>query len=398
MVLAIAFILALVVSVVITPLAIRAAWATGYLDRPEARKLHTAATALLGGAVVFVSALVAIAAARALRPGLWGRDTLFLLGGAVVAIGLGLWDDRFGMRPPGKLAGQAAAAAVFLASGSIPNLGLPPVGNATVTLVAMVALMNAVNFLDNMNGVVSGLSAIILAAFAWTSIARGAAGVATAQLAVAGACVGFLCYNFPRARVFLGDAGSIFLGYILGASAVLAFQGASPGWGRLGTLLLLGYPAFDLCFVVVIRLREGRKVYEGGQDHTNHRLASVIRCQTRTVLLLWASGVALCASGLTVLYLNRPLPTLLLSAVWMILLSWAGVRLSRVPVRSSAPLLPSDLPHGASPTPTTNGSASSSPSWRAVWSTTPRTSRSTSSPPGQTPASSSGSTPTTSDT
>src|SRR5256712_75090 len=121
MVLAIAFILALAVSVVLAPLGIRAAWATGYLDHPEARKLHTAATALLGGAVVFVSALIAIAAARALRPGIWGRDTLFLLGGAVVAVGLGLWDDRFGMRPPGKLAGQAAAAAVFLTSGSIPD-------------------------------------------------------------------------------------------------------------------------------------------------------------------------------------------------------------------------------------------------------------------------------------
>src|SRR5437899_3543583 len=111
MALAIAFLLGLVLSLLLTPVGTRLAWVTGYLDRPEARKLHTAATALLGGAVVFVSALVAIAAARALRPGLWGRDTLFLLGGAVVAIGLGLWDDRFGMRPPGKLAGQAAAAA-----------------------------------------------------------------------------------------------------------------------------------------------------------------------------------------------------------------------------------------------------------------------------------------------
>jgi UDP-GlcNAc:undecaprenyl-phosphate GlcNAc-1-phosphate transferase len=197
--------------------------------------------------------------------------------------------------------------------------------------------MNAVNFLDNMNGVVAGLSAILLAGFAWSSMARGATGLAAAQLAVAGGCVGFLRYNFPRARIFLGDAGSLFLGYSLGASALLAFDGAPQGWGRVGAVLMLAYPAFDLFFVVVNRLREGRKVYIGGKDHSNHRLASVIQCQTRTVLLLWLGGVALCVSGLAVLKLNHPLPALALSALWIILFLWAGARLSSVPVARSHP-------------------------------------------------------------
>ena len=94
---------------------------------------------------------------------------------------------------------------------------------------------------------------------------------------------------------------------------------------------MLAYPAFDLIFVVVNRVREGRKIYLGGQDHTNHRLASVLRCPTTTVLLLWLNGAALCASGLAVLRLNRPLPTLLLSGLWVTLLLWAGLRLSSVP-------------------------------------------------------------------
>ena len=255
MLLAAAFAIALVLSLVLTPLAIRFAWAVGYLDHPEARKLHTSATALLGGGAVFVSALLGWLAAR----GVWGaasdREVVFMLAGATLAFLLGLWDDRFGMRPSFKLLGQASAAVALIASGAIPDLGLPVAVNVFVTLLALVALMNAVNFLDNMNGMVGGLSAITLAAFAWASAARWAFGVAAAQLALAGACAGFLRYNFPRAKIFLGDAGSLFLGYSLGASAVLAFKNAPPGWGRLGPEVMLAYPAFDMFFVVVNRLR-----------------------------------------------------------------------------------------------------------------------------------------------
>ncbi len=332
-----AFGLAFFLSLVLTPAGIGLAWMTGYLDHPDARKLHTSATALLGGLVVFVSGLCGWSLFRLLSPGAPEREALWLLAGAVVVLALGLWDDRYGMRPLVKLAGQALAAALLLASGRLPGLGLPAPVEVLLTLLVLVALMNAVNFLDNMNGMVGGLAAITLAAFAATSSARGALGLAAAQLAFAGACAGFLPYNFPRARIFLGDAGSLLLGYSLGASAVLAFASAPPGWGRLGPVLMLAYPAFDLIFVVVNRVRDGRRIYIGGQDHSNHRLASVLRCPTRTVLLMWFSTAALCASGLVVLWLNHPMPALLLSAPWTILLFWSGLRLSSIPVRQNPP-------------------------------------------------------------
>ena len=336
MLLAAAFGLALLISLVLTPAAIRLAWTTGYLDHPEARKLHTSATALLGGAVVLVSGLAVWGMFHRVSRGGSEVEAPFLLAGALVVFLLGLWDDRFGMNPLLKLVGQAAAAAALLASGRLPGLGLPVPLEAALTLIALVALMNAVNFLDNMNGMVGGIAAVTLVAFGCTSAARGAPGLATAQFAFAGACAGFLPYNFPRARIFLGDAGSLLLGYSLGASALLACAAAPPGWGRSGPLLLLAYPAFDMIFVVVNRLREGRKVYEGGKDHSNHRLASVIRCPTRTVLLMWCSSAALCASGLAVLWLNRPIPALLLSGLWMVLLSWSGLRLSSIPVQPTS--------------------------------------------------------------
>jgi UDP-GlcNAc:undecaprenyl-phosphate GlcNAc-1-phosphate transferase len=278
---------ALLASYLVMPLVVRAAWAIGYLDHPEARKLHTSATALLGGAGVFTVALATWATAMPLMPHSpsdW--EAYYLLFGAAIALGLGLWDDRFGMSPSIKMLGQAAAATMIVAGGAVPQLGLPAGVEGILALVALVALMNAVNFLDNMNGMVGGIAAIAQLAFAWTSLERGANGIAAAQLALAGACLGFLPHNFPRARLFLGDAGSLLLGYSLGASALLAMKGAPPGWGQAGPVLMLAYPAFDLIFVVVTRLRDGRPVQQGGKDHSNHRLASVLKCPIRTVLLI----------------------------------------------------------------------------------------------------------------
>jgi len=324
-----AFALALVLSLLLTPLGVRLAWVSGYLDHPEARKLHTSATALLGGTVVFFSALVAwlISLGGTSAP---ARDVLCVLGGAAVILVVGLWDDRFGLSVHVKMVGQLSASALMLASGLVPDLGMGPVANVAVTLMAMVALMNAVNFLDNMNGMVAGLAAIALVGFAWGSITRGAFGVATAQLALAGACAGFLRYNFPRARIFLGDAGSLFLGYSLGASAVMAYVGLPRGWGLAGPFLALAYPMFDIIFVVVNRLREGRPVSQGGKDHSNHRLARIIQCQKRTVILTWLVGAALSASALVAQSLNSALPTLLLLALWGMFFLMAGLRLSSV--------------------------------------------------------------------
>ena len=332
-----AFFAAALLCFALTPLAIRIAWAIGYLDHPEARKLHTDATALLGGGVVFVSALAVWAIVMMFRPPMatdW--EAYYLIAGAALTLAVGLWDDRFGMQPGVKMLGQAAAATILIAGGLVPDMGLPIGIEAAITLVALVALMNAVNFLDNMNGMVGGLAAIALLGFAWTSLERGALGVAAAQLALAGACVGFLPHNFPRARIFLGDAGSLFLGYSLGASALMTLQGAAPGWGRVGPLIVLAYPAFDMIFVILTRMRDGRPIYRGGRDHTNHRLVSVLKCPKTTVVMLWASGAVLASAGISILHLNQPGPTLLLSGLLTILLCWSGLRLSSVPLASKA--------------------------------------------------------------
>jgi len=110
----------------------------------------------------------------------------------------------------------------------------------------------------------------------------------------------------------------------------MAYVGLPRGWGLAGPFLALAYPMFDIIFVVVNRLREGRPVSQGGKDHSNHRLARIIQCQKRTVILTWLVGAALSASALVAQSLNSALPTLLLLALWGMFFLMAGLRLSSV--------------------------------------------------------------------
>jgi UDP-GlcNAc:undecaprenyl-phosphate GlcNAc-1-phosphate transferase len=314
-----------------TPLVRRLAWVTGYLDHPEARKLHIAATPLLGGLAVALGALVGAnlgfwSLAMSLPPrGLWW------MAGAALAVSLGLIDDRFGMRPAPKMLGQAAAAWLFLQGGVYPKAFFGEFFGQAISIFWMVGLMNAVNFLDNMDGIVGGVSAICALAFAALLGIWGWPHEALFAIGLAGATMGFLRYNFAPARIFLGDAGSLFLGYCLGAMGLIA-AAAGPGLsGVLSTLLVLGYPLFDTTFVVLTRLADGRKVYIGGRDHTTHRMNRVVRGPRRTAASVYGITAALATSGI-LLGLNPGWQFgALLVVVWGLVLFFAGRGLARVP-------------------------------------------------------------------
>ncbi|MEP7027628.1 MAG: MraY family glycosyltransferase, partial [Candidatus Eisenbacteria bacterium] len=191
--------------------------------------------------------------------------------------------------------------------------------------------MNAINFLDNMDGIVGGVSAICALAFAGLLAYWGQIHGALFAIGLAGATLGFLRYNFAPARIFLGDTGSLFLGYALGALGLIAAS-TGPGFsGVLASLLVLGYPLFDTCFVVMTRIAEGRKIYVGGRDHTTHRVARVLRGPRRTALWVYAATTVLALSGV-VLGVNPgarfAIPLVL---GWTIILVVVGRRLARVP-------------------------------------------------------------------
>ena len=292
-----AFLAAAILTAVLAPLAMKLAWATGYLDHPEARKLHTSATALLGGPTVFVCALLTWILAMRLGPhapmDMTAYDVLF---GAAVAMGIGLWDDRHGMQPGVKMFGQAVAASTLLAGGAVPDLGLPVGIEAAVTLVALIALMNAVNFLDNMNGMVPGLSAIALTGFAWVSAARGANGIAAAQLALAGACAGLLPYNFPRARIFLGDAGSMLLGFFVATLMMLFALEGTLRW-FLAACVIFGLPILDTSLAVIRRALSGKNIFSGDRSHLYDQLVDRGMSVKKVVALFYLLALLAAAIG-----------------------------------------------------------------------------------------------------
>lgn len=255
-----------------TPAAALLARATGYLDHPDPRKHHPEPTPLLGGVAVAASLVAAAWIARDVfdQPVRWPRAGV--LGGAALSLVLGLIDDRRPMRPTGKLIGQIIAGATLVLWGARQGLLVENPALGLVSLIGVVALLNAINFLDAMDGIVGALIPITAAGFVAISLLYGADVDLALAWGMVGAGAGFLVYNAPPARIFLGDAGSHLLGFALAALTLQSLDD-SLTWAHAAAIgCILSYPLFDVVFVVVDRVACGRPIAVGSTDHTTHRL------------------------------------------------------------------------------------------------------------------------------
>lgn len=261
-------VIAVALSAVLTPVARVWAKKTGLLDLPSVRKAHQTPTPLMGGTAVFVA--VAVAAALC---GLITARTAAIAAGSLVVFAVGLLDDIKGMRPGTKLAGQSIAAALAVGLGLIVRVtGIWPI-DVLLTLVWLVGLTNSLNLLDNMDGISSGVAAIDALCIFFAATVLGDAQVSLIALCLSGAALGFLLYNFPPASIFLGDAGSMLYGFVLAGLGVLLANNATQGSDILAPIVLMGLPILDTTLVTVVRIAEGRRISQGGKDHTSHRLA-----------------------------------------------------------------------------------------------------------------------------
>ncbi len=290
----------------------------GIVDHPGERKVHACAKPLLGGFAVYVAFLATIAlnflAFRYakhspllesrltdifdLATGIGAvRSQLFgLTIGASVIFVTGLLDDFFGERFPVllKLAGQVFGALVLMSAGVRTSLwpdALPyDLHNSVLTLLWLVGFTNAFNLLDNMDGLVSGVALIASSILAFVAIQSGQFFVALILCAFSGSLLGFLRHNIYPSTIFLGDAGSLFIGYILGALALLQSYvtfGESSILGVLMPLIILSLPLFDTASVVWIRIREGRPIYRGDKCHLSHRLVDLGASQAQAVQMVY---------------------------------------------------------------------------------------------------------------
>jgi UDP-GlcNAc:undecaprenyl-phosphate GlcNAc-1-phosphate transferase len=274
---------------------------TDIVDRPSPRKLHVTPIPLLGGAamyVAFVSALL-LFGERFYIPQL-----VSILVGATLVSFLGIWDDRRMVSPLLKLMGQIAAALILVFTGVLVDLFPGTAIDVLVTLLWVIGITNALNLLDNMDGLSGGIAAIAAGYFLLLAAMGGQFLVGSLAAALLGACIGFLRYNFNPAEIFMGDAGSLFLGFVLAAVGIkLRFPGNTYAVTWMIPILVLGLPIFDTTLVVLSRLRRGKNpLTEGGKDHISHRLVERGWSQREAVLALY---LVACVLGGLALFLTQ---------------------------------------------------------------------------------------------
>ena len=313
-----------------TPLARKLGLHLHAVDQPDpTRKVHTVPTPRLGGVAIFLSTLIA---------------TLFLgeqykinqlagilVGSAFVSL-LGLWDDRFSLSPWGKLLGQFVAVGLLIVSGvSITTLRMP-VLNYTATGLWVVGITNALNLLDNMDGLSGGIAAIASGYFALMCSFTGQYLVGALSVAVMAACIGFLFYNWNPATIFMGDSGSLFLGFMLAAIGIkLRFPENVSFVTWMIPVIVLGVPVFDTTLVVISRLRRRlNPLTTPGMDHSSHRLTYVGLSRREAVLVLYCVAFIL---GLVALFITQAsvLESYLMGGVVLLVGLYALWRMERPP-------------------------------------------------------------------
>ncbi|MCD4689870.1 undecaprenyl/decaprenyl-phosphate alpha-N-acetylglucosaminyl 1-phosphate transferase [bacterium] len=334
-----AFALSMLAVLALTPALRSLATRLRFLDHPNRIKIHKSPTPLMGGIAVALASLASAAAALALVQYPYSARIVGFLAGGLIVVILGLADDANGMRPAVKLTGQATAAAVMILSGGVHGLPLHPVLGFCLALIWMVGLMNAFNFLDNMDGITSGLAAIATFGIFTLALGHGQTLTAIAAISVAGGTLGFLRYNFNPASIFLGDAGSLFLGYVVGGLSLRAVSYAgADSTALLIPVLMLGYPIFDATLVTVARLAEGRDVAVGGKDHSSHRLASLGLSARQTAACIYLISASLTGVAVYLSLFQRERLEILALATLAITggLLLLGIRLFRVPTTESS--------------------------------------------------------------
>ena len=304
-----ALVTAMVVALITTPVVKSLAFRVGAVDVPkDNRRMHDRPIPRMGGLAIFFGFLLSVLIYVELTPELTGM----LLGGVIIVV-LGIFDDIYALGAKFKLMVQIAAALVAVLSGNVIEvLSNPNVFSSDlwwelgwlaypVTIIWIVAITNAVNLIDGLDGLACGVSTISSLTMLVISLAVADGPVAVIMAALAGGCIGFLPYNLNPAKIFMGDTGSTFLGFIL---AVMSIQGLFKFYTIISfavPFLMLGLPIFDTCFAFIRRIAHGQSPMHPDRSHVHHRLIDMGFNQKQAVAVLYiiSAILGLCAVVLT---------------------------------------------------------------------------------------------------
>ena len=297
-------------AVVLTPLVIRLACRMGAVDRPGPRAVHKRPIPRIGGLAIFLAAMVVIGAVLVLDRGMHEasrsvqNQLVTLLGAATFIFLIGLVDDLRGLPARFKFLAELVAAAALCCAGvcisSVAITDTIPLSlggwGCALTVLWIVGVTNAVNLSDGLDGLAAGISALTCGTIAAFAIHRQDPVLSVLMLALAGSLSGFLFFNFNPARVFMGDCGSLFLGFTIAASSVMCVAKSAALVGLTLPALALGVPIFDTLFAMLRRFLEGRSLFAPDRGHFHHRLLDLGLHQRQVVLMIYL--VTLLSAGL----------------------------------------------------------------------------------------------------
>ena len=295
------FLSAFLINFIVTPLCARLSLALGIIDHPSKRRFHLTSMPMLGGVAitaVFFGVLFYFFG-TAYFSKYWG-----LFAAAVIMMCAGLYDDIKGINPGAKLLLQILASGLIVASGiMLRSTNIYPV-DVVLSIIWTVGIINAFNLVDNIDGLSSGTAAIAACFFALFALIMHKPEVAVMAVVFSGVCMGFLFHNFHPASLFLGDAGSMFVGTILGGFGMMLVR---PG-DTVTTLaigVVLGLLIFDTGLVVIMRLSHGYRITDGGKDHTSHRLCNLGLGVQGAVTTLFVASFIFGAAAIAMLRLEK---------------------------------------------------------------------------------------------
>ncbi|MEZ4735141.1 MAG: MraY family glycosyltransferase [Caldilineaceae bacterium] len=291
---------ALMLAIGSTPVMRLVALRFGVIDRPAARKIHANPVPLLGGAAIYVAFILVLLLFGDRR---YIHEVVGIFLGATLVSLMGVVDDRWGLGSYVKLAGQLLAACILIYSGVQVRVWGGWL-DIVVTIGWVVGITNAMNLLDNMDGLSGGIAMIAAAFFTLLAALSDQYLVGALAAALAGACAGFLVYNWNPAHIFMGDTGSLFLGFLLAAVGIkLRFPSNSDTITWMIPVLVLGVPIFDTTLVFISRLRRGKNpLTTPGKDHISHRLAQLTGSRREAVLLCYLIAGAV---GLSSIFMTQ---------------------------------------------------------------------------------------------
>lgn len=291
------FMLAMFVSYVLTPYIKKLAFKIGAVDRPDNRKVHKKIMPRLGGLAIYIAFMIGCVASMEITWDIFG----ILLGGTLI-VALGVADDVYQLPAKVKLLGQIAAACVLVIFDIRIEWINNPLGgyfyldmlSIPFTIFWVISFTNVVNLIDGLDGLAAGVSAIASLTVILVAVQMGYFHVAVLTAALAGAIIGFIRYNFNPATIFMGDTGSMFIGYMLAAISVYGAVKTAATIALIVPAIALGLPILDTAFAIMRRYVNGRPIFQPDKGHLHHRLLATGMSHKETVLFMYGITAVLC--------------------------------------------------------------------------------------------------------